>query len=528
MPDPVAPPAPEADRLGALVTQLIPLADAGTGELIKAQDWNLLAGALIEVARAVLAQPVAAAVPPHSHADQVAVGWLDDNLRGLVARGPLSDPAVESRVGAMERQLALLGARIEALAARVDDTGRRLSSVATNDLIRANDVAVVRRGIEGLSDARLDVVQLRASLGELQAGVSTAVAVSQQLTIDGRPADLNTLNDRLKAVEALKSRLTSPSGEEFDPAQLDQRLQNLQTGLVSQDDLTHALADHSATLSEAQLAELKAGAADAAVAAVTPTVSAATDAIRAEITTQLAGVDAKVSKAVGDGQAATVALALAAIRPELQTAVTQARTDLAATIDQTVRTATTALRTEFGTRINAVTSGLGAQISDVVGRQLGSKLESVTATLNSLSTRLDATEGRIKDRDTTFAQLTAQVAQNTRDDAAARDSLAASLRSDLDRRDQVAASTLDARLAQLDAATQQRLTAAITDSQTAISARIQQIAIDAATSQVQTAVSGLRTEISRIGATVNPGPVVTRRVVDRPFRGQTPEDQGPA
>jgi hypothetical protein len=500
MPDPEPATGPatsaDADRIAALIGRLTPLADAATGELIKAQDWNVLAGAVIEIARAVLSQP-AGVVPAHNHADQVAVGWLDDNLRGLVSRGPLSDPAVESRVGGIERQLALLAGRIEALAGRLDDAGRRLSSVATNDLVRANDVAVVRRGIDSLGDAKLDVVKLRASLSDLQVGVATAVEAGRALTINGQVADLTALNDRLSAVEALKNQLTLPTGQFFDPQLLDQRLTNLQDNLVSKDELATALHDHSAVLSPGQLSELRAGAGSDAVAAVTPSITAATEALRAEMSTQLAGVDAKVSKAVGDGQAATVSAALAAIRPELTAAVSQTRTDLSATIDQQVRAAGTGLRTELGGRIDAVNAGLGAQITGEVGHQLGNRLDSLTANLNSLSTRLDQTEVRIKDRDVTFGQLSAQVAQNARDDAAGRDALKAAVTSDLDRRDQINATTLATQLDRLQAANQQQVGIAVRDSQQSISAQMQAIATAAAASQVQTAVSGLRTELGR-------------------------------
>ena len=398
----------------------------------------MLAGALIEVARAVLAQPVAATVPAHSHADQVAVGWLDDNLRSLVARGPLSDPAVEGRVGGVERQLALLGARIEALAARVDDTGRRLSSVATNDLIRANDVAVVRRGIDGLGDARLDVVQLRASLGELQAGVSTAVAVGQQLTIDGQPANLSTLNDRLKAVEALRARLTSPAGRSSTPAQLDQRLQNLQTDLVTRDDLTHALADHSATLSDTQLAELQAGAADSAVAAVTPTVSAATDAIRAETTPSWPASTPRSRRRSATARRPPWPQRWPRSDPSCRPPSPRpAPTWPRDRPERPGRHRRAAGRVR--PRIDAVTSGLGPRSRTSSAGSSAPGSTSVTATLNSLSTRLDATEGRIKDRDTTFAQLTgpgrAEHPRRRRRPGLAR----GGAQSDLDRRDQVAA-----------------------------------------------------------------------------------------
>ena len=77
----------DLERLDALVKRLVPLADVQRGELIQAQQWNLVVGALIEVARAVLAEEREGHVAAHGHPDQVTPGWLDPRLRTLVERG---------------------------------------------------------------------------------------------------------------------------------------------------------------------------------------------------------------------------------------------------------------------------------------------------------------------------------------------------------------------------------------------------------------------------------------------------------
>ena len=64
----------ELERLQALVGQLVPLAETQRGELIRAQDWNTVVGALIEVARATLSADATETVPPHEHPDQVRPG----------------------------------------------------------------------------------------------------------------------------------------------------------------------------------------------------------------------------------------------------------------------------------------------------------------------------------------------------------------------------------------------------------------------------------------------------------------------
>ena len=65
----------QLERVRVLVERLAPLSNAQRGELIRADDWNALVSALVDVARALL-DPTAAGVPTHEHIDQVTLAWL--------------------------------------------------------------------------------------------------------------------------------------------------------------------------------------------------------------------------------------------------------------------------------------------------------------------------------------------------------------------------------------------------------------------------------------------------------------------
>src|SRR2546422_3535703 len=110
----------ELDRLSALVNQLIAL-QKQPGDLIQAQDWNTVVGALIEVTRAALEDGPAATVPPHEHPDQVAPGWLTPALRSVLERGPLADPAADARISQIQSRLDALAARIEGGSSDIND-----------------------------------------------------------------------------------------------------------------------------------------------------------------------------------------------------------------------------------------------------------------------------------------------------------------------------------------------------------------------------------------------------------------------
>ena len=110
----------ELERLSALVARLTPLSAQERGDLITADDWNLLVGAVLEVARAVVDRDGEAAVAPHDHPGQVSLGWLDPKLRSLVERGGLQDPEGSVRLTGAERAVAGAGARIDALERSLD------------------------------------------------------------------------------------------------------------------------------------------------------------------------------------------------------------------------------------------------------------------------------------------------------------------------------------------------------------------------------------------------------------------------
>ena len=91
------PTAEHLAQLQTLLNQLLPIAQTRPGELIRADDWNTLVGSVMSLARTLLQQDEAAAVPPHDHLDQVTADWLVPSLRDQLQRGPLADPAMPGR-----------------------------------------------------------------------------------------------------------------------------------------------------------------------------------------------------------------------------------------------------------------------------------------------------------------------------------------------------------------------------------------------------------------------------------------------
>src|SRR5919109_1168625 len=206
------PTADDLARLQALITSLTPLTSITTGDVIRAQDVTTLAGALVELARAVLGSTAADVVPAHDHSGAVAIGWLDPQLRAIVQGGGLADPAQDARLGAVQLTAQRLADRLDTLSGRLDGVQGAVNEVSTRDVVRERTLAQVGATVAGLDDARADVANLRSSLAGVQQALAAAADASNRLTVGGQPVDMASVLSRLSTVEALRTGLTKPDG----------------------------------------------------------------------------------------------------------------------------------------------------------------------------------------------------------------------------------------------------------------------------------------------------------------------------
>ncbi len=121
----------DLQRLRALLAQLMAIGNVQRGELIRAEDWNSLVTAVTDVAQAVLSVEATPTVPPHEHLDQVGSAWLSQQLRDLVERGPLADPATQTRLLDLDQRLKRLTDRLDEMRGRVDEFRGRMTDVVT-------------------------------------------------------------------------------------------------------------------------------------------------------------------------------------------------------------------------------------------------------------------------------------------------------------------------------------------------------------------------------------------------------------
>ena len=480
----------ELDRLQALTERLTPLTRVQRGTLIRADDWNEVVGALIEVARAVLAEERQAIVAAHEHPDQVSAGWLAPALRTLVERGPLADPAAVGRVATLERAIARLTERLDQLDGGVREVRDRVVAVSANDLKREADVTAVRRTVDGLEDARDDVLALRDTLRTVEENVRVAVEVGSRLIVDGQPLDVAALVGRVAAVEELRVRLTRPNGELLDAATFDRRLAELTTQLVTEEEFDEALATRPGVVPPEAFAPIEERLRADLTNEVTTSFDRLSGEIRTETNARLAEVNTRVTQAVADALPGLSRTVLDAARSEIQSVQ-----DAQASLETRLTQSEAALRTEFGQQLQTLDAGIADRVGVAIDQRLEETLAPIRSELGSVARRAETLSATLAERETQLRTLETRLTTVERNVVVTRDELATRFETLLNTRLTAEREATNNDLAELDRANQTRLEEGLTGVRTDLVDMARRTAQEVATTEIGNAEVRLRDSV---------------------------------
>lgn len=493
------PTAAQLDRLRALLGQLTPLANVQRGELIRAQDWNEVVRVLVELTRTVLTEePQPATIPAHEHPDQVKITWLDPGLRAMVERGPLSDPAAGARLGDVERRIARLTSRLDQVQTDTTEVRNRVTEVSARDLARQAEVTSVRRTVEGIDGRRDDVQALRGALQAIQRDVQTAVGLGERLTVNGQPVDMAVVDQRIRLVEELRQRLTTPGGQLLDATGLENRLSQLTNTLVTQQQLDQALRTRVTEIPQGTLDGLRDSVATGVRQEMDGLIATRFRDFRTETNTRLGEIDATVGRGIADALPGVTQSTLAAVRPEIVAAVQRAAQDTQAAVSRQLGDSTTAIRAEVTAQLGDVRSALSREVASQLSTQLAPQLDSMRSTLNGLRDQTTGLAQRIAQGETATQALATRAEQLARDEGAARADLQRTLITEVQTRDSALAADLDRRLTGFSQGNQDQLNAAIVGLQRALTDQIQRAATDAAAAEARNLTTRLRGEMAAV------------------------------
>jgi hypothetical protein len=403
------PTAQDLDTLRALLAKLQTVSSFQPGELIRAADWNTLAGAVAELAQTVLAAD-SATVPPHQHLDQLDLTWFTQQVSDLVQRGSLSDPAAQNRLTALEQTQTRLQTNLDAATSTVSDLRSRVSDVATNDLVRQTAITNVQRTLTNVADPAPAIAAMRASLDSVQSSLATVQQAASSLVVGGKPVDVGALAGRLSSLEQFRDGLKSANGQLLDGATLDQRFTQLQSTAVTQDQLTQAFKDHPVEIPADQITGLETRVGTTLRDQVNTQLQTFQGQVQSNLDTRLASVGDLVNSRISDAVPGLTQTLTTSLNASIATAQKAATDAASASAQAAIAAREQAIRGDLGAQIAGVNAGLGAAINAQVTQQLGASLQAIQGSLTAATQRLDAVTATVTQQGTSLQDQATQLA----------------------------------------------------------------------------------------------------------------------
>ena len=420
----------EIERLKALVDRLLPLSARGRGEVISADDWNTVVGALLEVARSVVESGAERDIPAHDHPDQVQLGWLDPRVRSLLERGPLDDPVTIGRLNAVQRGVTAATERTEALAAEVRAVRNSTGRVEVSDLDREATITRLTRRVDGLADAREDVTALRGSLDAIRGDLTTVSTFAEGFS-NVTPAELLA---SMGAVEDLRSRLTTVTGALLDASEFERRLTELSTTLVTEQELSEAISGVRTRLPDDLRANILEEVRVAATHQAEESNTTLSERLQAQIAERLGEVEATATRAAteaaGQFRNSLRTELHDALQQELSNAITTGDAGVSADLRRAIASSAAALEGVIDQRTTALEAG----VRDRVRAEIARVQPELTATISAtVAGSLTEVSGRVSRAEATMGELRRTLTAAVTDVAATSERSTAEVRAELER-----------------------------------------------------------------------------------------------
>ena len=492
-------PTPEdLQRLRGLLNQLNSIGNVQRGELIRAEDWNALVEAVSNVAQAVLSAEATETVPPHEHPDQVSSGWLSPQLREAFERGPLADPAAQQRLLELEQGLRRLSERLDESRNRVDEFRGRLTDIFTRDIEREAAVTSVRRAVEGVTDPRPDLLNIRNTLASVQREMGSVLQAASRLTVDGQVVDLGNVVNRVGQLEGLRDRLRLANGQLLDGAAFEQRLAEVTTRSVSQQQLDDAIRTRPTQVPTEVLSGIEDRLGTNLRNQVNGTLETFSTQIRGEVTTRLGNVGDLVNSRLNDALPAVTQSINTTLTASIETARRAAIDAAIAGAGQALNTREQAIRADLQSGLAELRTGIPVTVRAEVGQQLPAQLAGVRTDLTAVNRRLDLVSAQATRQDETLNQHSVVIAAIPQDQANLRTELRQSLLTEIDVRFTNSTRLLDDRLAAFDRTQADRFRNLSDDLRRQSSDTAQRIATETASAQLRDLRAQMLAEIRSV------------------------------
>lgn len=211
------------NRVEAILDSLQSLTRMAPGMPVRAEDWNTVVGAVIDVARLMTTEVFSA--PPHAHTGLVSREWLDPGLVDFVDTTRERQRAQAEQLSALEQRLG----RVELRLAGIDQALATLQSNADReaDARLDREILIKRLGerVDGHDVIGSQLTDLNTRLGKLEPRLDDALALRRELSgPTGALPDIGQLQEELKELGTLRENLRSADGSLGRLRDLERRL----------------------------------------------------------------------------------------------------------------------------------------------------------------------------------------------------------------------------------------------------------------------------------------------------------------
>lgn len=485
----------ELDRIQGLVAGLKALGNVQRGDVIRAQQWNDLVSIVTSVVQSLLAaQPQA--VPPHEHPDQVKLSWLDPNVRGLVEKGSLSDPASVSRFIELSDRVSRLEKQVEALRGDTSHVRDRFAELSTRELVRDANIHETRRLVEVIDRREDAVTELRKSLDSIQGKVDLAVRASSSLTVGGQPVDMEKLEQRIRGVEELKTSVTTRVDA------FETRITDIHKVTVTQAQLDEALKKHKANLP----ADVVTGIRDTVTTQLRNELTTSLGTVRGEVTAEvdrkLAAVDATVVQRIDERVPAAVGAEVAGVKAQIVKTAEELRSEAKTAADKSASGAASTVREELTKLIANVQAGVVPAVRKELDVQLPARFTEVQTAVAAAQKNADTALTRVNAQAAELQSARARAEQIALQSDSAVKAAQAALLEEIGRRETAGKVALDKRFVdfegKVDARIDTRVGPRLNDFRTELAATMQTTATTAATAAVKAERVQISAEMTKI------------------------------
>jgi hypothetical protein len=386
----------ELDRETKLVADLQALGNVQPGDVIRAVQWNALVSNIVSLAQAVMTTQSDTSVPPHEHPDQVKLSWLDPSVRTFVEHGPLADPAGVVRLTDLDQRVKQLATDVDGIKQAVASLRDRVAELSTNELGRDSKLTEIGRVVTSIDQRKDAILEVRQTLATVQTKVDQAVAASAKLTIDGQPADLNALNQRVRTVEDLAGHLKLSNGQVLDGATFEGRLLQLRNDVVTQAQLDAAVKLKVTEVPKETLDTLQLGVTNALRGEFNISFGQLKTDIAAEADRKLSTVDATVGKRLDDRLPGAIDAAISGVKALVNTTAEQLRKDARDLAGAAAKDASAAVSKDLGGRIDDLRGTITTNVKSVLDTELPPRLDKLTSSLAAAQGDFAAATAQIK------------------------------------------------------------------------------------------------------------------------------------